>query len=123
MWAGRLAASLSPSARSVARRPNAWSSSGTGGASSLYELVRGDDDDEAIGCRSDDLLACLRSAAALHEPAVSRNLVGSVNGDVEAVERVEGVERQAELARGVLCLERRRNATMSSRRAASAGRK
>ena len=52
----------------------------------VYELVPGDDDDEAIRCCSDDLLPCLRGAAALHEPAVSRHLIGSVHGDVEAVE-------------------------------------
>jgi hypothetical protein len=59
----------------------------------LDELVRGGDDDEAVGGGGDDLLAGVRAAAALDDPAVGRDLIRSVDCDVEpgdAVERLDG---------------------------------
>ena len=47
----------------------------------------------------DDLLARVGAAAALDQPVVRGDLVGAVDRDVEAVEPVEGLHRDAELAR------------------------
>jgi len=52
----------------------------------------------------------VRPAPALNEPAVRRDLVGTVDRDVEPLERVEGLHVETELARGELGLERRSNA-------------
>ena len=52
------------------------------------ELVGGDDHHEAVGGGSDELLPRVRAAAALHDPAVRRHLVGAVDRDVEARERI-----------------------------------
>ncbi len=49
----------------------------------LDELVRRDDDDEALGRRRDGLLARVRRAAPLHDPTRRRDLVGAVDRDVE----------------------------------------
>src|SRR5205823_14806500 len=76
----------------------------------LDELVRRGDDDEAVGRGGDDLLARVRRAAALDEPAVRRDLVGAVDRDVETVERVERLDRQTEPARRLLRPERRGDA-------------
>ena len=63
-----------------------------------------------VGRRGDDLLARVRAAAALDEPAGRVDLVGAVDRDVEAVERVEGLDGQPELARLVLGRGRGRDA-------------
>ena len=75
------------------------------------ELVRGDDHDEAIGCRRDDLLPRVGAAATLHEPGVGRELVGPVDGDVESSEAaVECDELEPDGARSSLGLRRRGDA-------------
>ena len=66
------------------------------------ELVGGDDHDEAVGGRSDELLPRVRAAAALHDPPVLCHLVGAVDRDVETRQRVgadERLDRQAGRAR------------------------
>src|SRR5205823_707283 len=65
----------------------------------LDELVGRGDDDEALRGGGDDLLARVRGAAALDQPAVGRDLVGAVDGDVEPGQALEGDDVQAELAR------------------------
>ena len=108
--------------RSVAPSPNVSSSSGTGARDRVDGLGRVGDDDEALGGRGDDLLARVRAAAALDEPAVGRDLVGAVDRDVEPVEALERLDRDPELApaaasvRGDVATQR-----ISSSRAASAG--
>ncbi len=57
------------------------------------ELVGRGDHDEAVGRRRDGLLARVRAAAALHEPARRRDLVGAVDRDVEPIGRVGAAER------------------------------
>ena len=75
-------------------------------ADRLHELVGGGDDHEAVGRGRHDLLPRVRRAAALDEPAVRRDLVGPVDGQVEAVELVEGLDRQSQLACSALRLQR-----------------
>jgi hypothetical protein len=58
-----------------------------------------DDDDEPVRRGGDDLLARVRAAPALDQPARRVDLVGSVDGDVETVEPREVLDRQAELTR------------------------
>ena len=77
----------------------AESSSGIGGADPVHGLGRVDDDDEPVGGRGDDLLAGVRSAAALDQPAVRRDLVGAVDREIEAVEAVERLDLEAERTR------------------------
>ncbi len=57
-------------------------------------LVGGADDDEAVRGRRDHLLAHVRPAAALDDPAVGSDLVGAVDHDVEPLERLERLDRQ-----------------------------
>ncbi len=65
----------------------------------LGDRLRGvGDDDEALGRRGDDLLAGVGAAASLDQPAVRRDLVGAVDREVEAVEAVEVLDRDPELA-------------------------
>ena len=85
-------------------------SSGTGGREALDGLVGRDDDDKALGCGGHDLLPGQRSSAALHEPAVSRHLVGAVDREVEPIERVERLYVEPEIACCVLGGGRRRHA-------------
>src|SRR6266542_5337807 len=54
------------------------------GRETVYQLVRGGDDDEPIRRRCRDLLARVCAAAALDEPALWRDLICAVDGDVEA---------------------------------------
>ncbi len=94
------------------------------GADGLDELVGGDNDDEAIGGGRYDFLPRVRRSASLDHPAVGRDLVGAVHGDVEPLELVEGLDGQSELERARLASPRE-VATQRKRspRAASAGRK
>ncbi len=62
-----------------------------------HRLRRVGDDDEAIGRCGDELLAGVRGAASLHEPAVGSDLIGAVDRDVEAVDLVERLDPQPEL--------------------------
>jgi hypothetical protein len=57
------------------------------------------DDDEPRGCRGDELLPGVRTAAALDQPPVRRDLVGAVDRQVEAVERREVLDGQPQLVR------------------------
>ena len=59
------------------------------------------DHDEALRRGGDDLLAGVGAAASLDQPMIGRDLVGAVDRDVEPIELVEGLHRDAEL-RGVL---------------------
>ena len=68
----------------------------------LDQLVRRGDHDEALGGTRDDLLARVGSAAALHEPPGRIDLIGAVDRDVEPVEAVERLHRDAEPAGGLL---------------------
>ncbi len=63
----------------------------------VHELVRGDDDDEPVRCCRRDLLARVRAAAALDQPTFPRDLVCSVDCDVEAVEGIEALDDEPEL--------------------------
>ena len=94
------------------RRPNAERQQlqRNGRRQLLYDLVGGDDDHEAVSGGCDDLLTGLRSAAALHQPTVRRHLIGAVDRQIEAIERVECLDGQAELTRLVLGLQRGRDA-------------
>ena len=76
----------------------------------VHRLVRGGDDDEAVGRGGDDLLPRVRGAAALDEPAVGGDLVGAVDREVEPVEGVEGLDREADRARPLLGLHGRGHA-------------
>ena len=49
-------------------------------------------------------------ASALHEPAVGRDLVRAVDRHVEAIDRVERLDSQAQLGRGLLGARRCRDA-------------
>ena len=82
-------------------------------ADSLDELARVDDHDEAVGSSGDGLLTRVRSAASLDEPARGVDLIRTVDSDVEprgSVDAGEGLDAQAELARGRLRRGRRRHA-------------
>ena len=90
---------------------------GPAARSASTTLSRRGDHDEAVGRRRDDLLARVRAAAALDEPAVGVDLVGAVDRDVEPVELLERLDREPERARGDLGGDRRRDAAQSSARA------
>ena len=64
------------------------------------ELVRRDDDDEALGRRRHDLLARVGAAASLYDPAVACDLVGAVHCDIEASELRARGERLDAKAQG-----------------------
>ncbi len=96
--------------RSVARSPKARSSRGTGAPRCGHELRGVDDHHELVGCGGHDLLAGLRAACALHQPAAGRDLVGAVDRHVERVEAVELLDAQPELAPGRERVRRRRDA-------------
>ncbi len=84
-----------------------------GRSEGVDELVRRHDHDEPICRCSDCLLARVRAATALDEPPVGRDLVGTVDRDVEASERCRSRKRldgEAELARGRLRRRRGRDA-------------
>src|ERR671937_1438630 len=66
------------------------------------ELVRGGDDYEALGGGGHHLLARVRTAATLDQPASRRDLVGSVDRKIEAAEAREGADVQPVLARYLL---------------------
>ena len=72
------------------------------GADLRDRLRRVGDHDEPVGRRGDDLLARVRAAAALDQPAVRGDLVSAVDRDIEAVEPVELLDRDAERARLIL---------------------
>ena len=59
----------------------------------LDELVRRDDDDEAIGCRCHGLLPRVGTTAALDEPSRRCHLIGAVDRDVQPSERLRSGER------------------------------
>lgn len=61
----------------------------------LYALVRRRDHDEAIGRRGHHLLARVRGAAALDQPAVRSDLIRAVDGQIQSVELVERVDVEA----------------------------
>ncbi len=63
------------------------------------DLLGRDDHDEPARRRGDDLLAGLRRAAALDEPAGRVDLVGAVDREVELAERVEVFDGQPERPR------------------------
>src|SRR3972149_6363556 len=56
----------------------------------------------AGGGGGDDLLARERVAATLDEPSVGGDLVGPVDGDVQAIEVVERLDREPERTRQLL---------------------
>ncbi|MOA07701.1 hypothetical protein D3C78_1274160 [compost metagenome] len=63
------------------------------------------DDDHAGGCRSHDLFAQKRAAAALDETQRMIDLVGAIDGQIEFRQFIEGFQRHAKLdaqARGAL---------------------
>ena len=94
--AGRTRAS--PSSAQRGRQPEAQQLERHGRPERVDDLVRRGDDDEARRRGRDDLLARVRAAAALDHPAVGRDLVGAVDGDVERVERLERLDDEPELA-------------------------
>ena len=63
----------------------------------LYELVGGNDHDEALGREGDDLLASVGAAPSFDEPSRRVDLVRAVDRHVEAVEPVERLDQKAEL--------------------------
>ena len=75
-----------------------------------HRLRRVGDDHEPVGRDRDQLLARVRGASALHEPAVGRDLVRAVDRHVEAIDRVERLDSQAQLGRGLLGARRCRDA-------------
>jgi hypothetical protein len=79
-------------------------------ADAIDELVPRGDHDEAIRRGGDELLARVRAAAALDDPAVGRDLVCSVDRDVEPLERLTGLDAQAERRRRRRGRRRRRDA-------------
>ena len=115
--------SASPSSRRVAREPEARAArAGPAAPISLDRLRRVGDHDEALGRRGDDLLARVGAAAALDQPAVRGDLVGAVDRDVEPVEPVERLDRDARArAPAPRSRARWRRSGSSSSRAASAG--
>ena len=83
--------------------PNANSSSGTGAVERRDGLVGGGDHDEARGRGGDDLLARVGAAAALDQPALRVDLVGTVDRDVELCRGSRGARAAGpEIARGLL---------------------
>ncbi len=71
-------------------------------AEPVDELVGGDDHDEAIGGRGDDLLSRVCCPASFHEPPSRIDLVGAVDRDVKADRSIRAGERldtQSQLAR------------------------
>ena len=78
------------SSRSVAASPNRSSSSGTGGRSRSTSLSAETITTNRSSCGGDDLLAQMGSVPALDRPAPVGDLVGPVDGDVEAVEPSNG---------------------------------
>ena len=85
----RRARAASPAARTPAAR------AGSAARSASTTLSDERDHHEAVGRRRDDLLARVRAAAALDEPAVGVDLVGAVDRDVEPVELLERLDRRA----------------------------
>ncbi len=67
----------------------------------LDELVGGDDDDEPVCRRRDDLLARVGAASALDDPAVAGDLVGAVDGEIEAREGAQPRKRLDRQAHGL----------------------
>jgi hypothetical protein len=63
------------------------------------DLVRRRDHDEPLGRRRDDLLARMRAAAALDQPALGVDLVGAVDRDVEPLELLERLDLDPQRAR------------------------
>ena len=61
------------------------------------------------------------ASAALDQPAVRGDLVGAVNRDIEAIETVEGLDFEAELARPGLGLGEVATQRIRRSRAASSG--
>jgi hypothetical protein len=88
------------------------------GAQGLHELGGVGDHHEALGGGGDDLLAAVRRATSLDQPPVGRNLVGAVNGEIEAVDLVERLDVETQRAGGGFGARRRRNeAGLGPRRA------
>ena len=104
------AARPAPSARSVAGEPEREQLERDRRPDRVDDLVASGDHDEAVGRRGDDLLARVRAAAALDEPAVGLDLVGAVDRDVEPVELLERLDREPERARRDLGRDRGRDA-------------
>ena len=98
---------------SVAARPKRSSSRGIGGriasTSPLVESAMGRTN--RLAAAADDLLAGVRAAAALDEPARRIDLVGAVDGDVQLGERFERLDADAQLGRAVLGGRRGRDAS------------
>ena len=65
------------------------------GMQPLDRLVRGDDDHEPVGRRGHDALAGVGASPSLDQPAGRVDLVGSVDGQVEAVDVGEGTHVEA----------------------------
>ena len=80
-----------------------------------------------VGRGGDDLLAQVGAAAALDQPAVGGDLVGAVDRDVEPLQAVEVLDRDAELARLFLGGDRGGDAAdaaeAAARRSPAAGRR
>ena len=74
---------VGPSRASVAASPNSSSSSGTGGVSRRRACRTTTITTKRSAAAATDLLARVRRAAALDQPAVGVDLVGAVDGDVE----------------------------------------
>ena len=93
-WRGASRSDNAPSRRSVDASPYAMSSRGTGGAEALDELRAVTTITTKVSrTAATSFSRVWRATGALHEPAVRRDLVRTVDGEVERVERVERPRR------------------------------